>query len=128
MSLKRHCERSEAIQLLSRKKMDCFVADAVIGPAKSPTRWLLVMTVVMQEHAMSSLFMRTALFVTLCLASPVGMASAQTADTVLFNGKIVTVDSDFSVQQALAIGHGQVLASGTSADMKKLAGDKTRLI
>ena len=53
---------------------------------------------------------------------------AQTADTVLFNGKILTVDKDFSVQQALAIGHGQVLATGTTAAMKKLAGDKARLI
>ena len=43
------------------------------------------------------------------------IASAQTADTVLFNGKILTVDKDFSVRQALAIAHGQVLASGTSA-------------
>jgi predicted amidohydrolase YtcJ len=63
---------------------------------------------------------------TVLLAS--GAASAQTADTVLFNGKIVTVDKDFSVKQALAIGQGRVLASGTSAAMKKLAGDKTRLI
>jgi predicted amidohydrolase YtcJ len=57
-----------------------------------------------------------------------GAASAQTADTVLFNGKILTVDKDFSTQQALAIEHGRVLASGTSAAMKKLAGDKARLI
>jgi predicted amidohydrolase YtcJ len=62
------------------------------------------------------------------LALPLGAASAQTADTVLFNGKILTVDKDFSVQQALAIGHGQVLASGTSAAMKKLAGDRAKLI
>jgi predicted amidohydrolase YtcJ len=55
-------------------------------------------------------------------------ASAQTADTILFNGKILTVDKDFSTRQALAIGHGQVLASGTSAAMKKLAGDNARLI
>ena len=40
----------------------------------------------------------------------------QTADTVLFNGKVLTVDKDFSVRQALAIGHGQVLATGTSRD------------
>ncbi|THD62621.1 MAG: amidohydrolase [Bradyrhizobium sp.] len=55
-------------------------------------------------------------------------ASAQTADTVLFNGKILTVDRDFSTQQALAIDHGRVLASGTTAAMKKLSGDKARLI
>jgi predicted amidohydrolase YtcJ len=55
-------------------------------------------------------------------------ALAQTADTVLFNGKILTVDKDFSVQQALAIGNGRILATGTSAAMKKLAGDKAKLV
>jgi hypothetical protein len=39
----RHCERSEAIQAM--KKLDCFVAEPVIGPATSGrTRWLLAMT------------------------------------------------------------------------------------
>jgi predicted amidohydrolase YtcJ len=57
-----------------------------------------------------------------------GAATAQTADTILFNGKILTVDQDFSVRQALAIDRGRVLASGTSAAMKKLAGNKARLI
>src|SRR5258708_3155272 len=46
----------------------------------------------------------------------------------MFNGNILTVDKDFSVQQALAIGHSEVLATGSSAAMKKLAGDQTRLI
>jgi predicted amidohydrolase YtcJ len=57
-----------------------------------------------------------------------GAATGQTADTILFNGRILTVDKDFSTQQALAIGQGRVLASGTSAAMKKLAGSKARLI
>src|ERR1700674_4861212 len=64
----------------------------------------------------------------LALACPVGAASAQTADTVLFNGKIVTVDKDFSIREALAIANGRVLASGTTAAIKKLAGDKAKLI
>jgi predicted amidohydrolase YtcJ len=55
-------------------------------------------------------------------------AFAQSADTVLFNGKIVTVDKDFSVQQALAIGNGRIVATGSSAAMKKLAGDKAKLV
>jgi predicted amidohydrolase YtcJ len=59
---------------------------------------------------------------------PAADASAQSADTVLFNGKILTVDKDFSVREALAIAHGQVVATGTSAAMKKLAGDKAGLI
>ena len=57
-----------------------------------------------------------------------GAASAQTVDTILFNGKILTVDKDFSTQQALAIGNGRVLATGTSAAMKKLAGNKAKLV
>jgi predicted amidohydrolase YtcJ len=59
---------------------------------------------------------------------PASFASAQTADTILLNGKILTVDKDFSVQQAIAIGHGEVLATGTSAAIKKLAGGKTKVI
>src|SRR6266481_5154200 len=68
-----------------------------------------------------------AIFTVLYLASPASLAFAETADTVLFNGKILTVDKDFSVQQALAIGQGQVLASGTTAAMKKLASEKAKL-
>jgi len=62
------------------------------------------------------------------LSLPAGVAAAQTADTVLFNGKVLTVDKDFSTQQALAIAHGEVLATGTTAAMKKLADGRTRLI
>jgi hypothetical protein len=68
------------------------------------------------------------LAVTVAVLLPASSASAQTADSVLFNGKILTVDKDFSTQQALAIAHGEVLATGSSAAMKKLAGSKTRLI
>ena len=69
-----------------------------------------------------------ALLTVLSLLWPATNASAQSADTVLFNGNILTVDKDFSVREALAIAHGQVLATGSSAAMKKLAGDKARLI
>lgn len=69
-----------------------------------------------------------ALALAMCLALPASIAAAQAADTVLFNGKVVTVDKDFSIQQALAVSHGQILATGTSAAMKKLAGGKATLI
>jgi hypothetical protein len=55
-------------------------------------------------------------------------AAAQSVDSVLFNGKVLTVDADFSMREALAIAHGKVFATGTSADMKKLADGRTRLI
>jgi hypothetical protein len=55
-------------------------------------------------------------------------ASAETADTVLFNGKVVTVDKDFSIHEAIAIARDRVVATGTSAAMKKLAGDHARMV
>src|SRR3954451_20317316 len=60
--------------------------------------------------------------------SPAGIASAQTADTILFNGKILTVDKDFSTQHAGASADGKILATGASAAMKKLAGKAAKLI
>src|SRR6201996_6991116 len=48
-------------------------------------------------------------------------AAAETADTVLYNGKIVTVDRDFSVREAIALRAGRVLATGTTTEMRKLA-------
>src|SRR5262245_23439546 len=67
-----------------------------------------------------------AIFAALLLASTT--ASAETADTILYNGKVLTVDRDFSVREAIAIAHGRVLATGTSGDIRKLADDKTGLI
>jgi predicted amidohydrolase YtcJ len=72
-------------------------------------------------------FNSAVIFTGLLLASAT-CATAQTADTVLFNGKILTVDPDFSVREAIAISQGRVLATGTTADIKKLADDKARLI
>ncbi len=57
-----------------------------------------------------------------------GAAQAQIADTVLFNGKVLTADADFSVKEAVAIEHGRVLGTGSSQDMRKLAGTNARLI
>jgi hypothetical protein len=63
--------------------------------------------------------------VLLSLALP---AWSQNADTVLLNGKIPTVDNQFSTREALAIREGKIVALGTSAEMKKLAGPKSRVI
>src|SRR5258707_253316 len=69
--------------------------------------------------------MRAAI-VALLVTLPFTAASAQTADTVLFNGKVATVDKDFSVREAIAISNGRVLANGASAAMKKLGGKLER--
>jgi hypothetical protein len=55
-------------------------------------------------------------------------ASAQQPDTILVNGKILTVDARSSVQQALAVRDGTIAALGTSAQIRKLAGPATRVV
>lgn len=55
-------------------------------------------------------------------------ALAQSADTVLVNGKIATVDARDSVREALAVRGGKILATGTTAEIRKLAGPQTRVI
>jgi len=55
-------------------------------------------------------------------------ARAQAPDTVLVNGKILTVDAQSSVREAMAIRDGHITALGTSAEMRKLAGPRSRVI
>jgi predicted amidohydrolase YtcJ len=55
-------------------------------------------------------------------------AAAQAPDTILVNGKILTVDARFSTREALAIRDGRIVALGTSADIRKLASRETRVI
>jgi predicted amidohydrolase YtcJ len=55
-------------------------------------------------------------------------AHAQAPETILVNGKIVTVDARSSVREALAIRDGHIVALGTSAEIRKLAGPRSRVI
>ena len=58
----------------------------------------------------------------------VSHAAAQAVDTILVNGKIVTVDSQSSIRSALAIRDGRISALGTDADIRRSAGPGTRVI
>ena len=55
-------------------------------------------------------------------------AWGQVADTVLINGKIVTVDQQFSIQEALAVRDGRILRIGKTSEIQKLAGPGSRVI
>ena len=55
-------------------------------------------------------------------------AWAQSADTILVSGKILTVDSQDSIQEAIAVRDGKILAVGKTADIRKLAGPSARVI
>ena len=55
-------------------------------------------------------------------------AWAQDADTILINGKVLTGDAQFSTVQALAVRDGKIAATGTTAQIRKLAGSRTKVI
>src|SRR5215470_14509857 len=71
------------------------------------------------------------------LAASIGVVAAfttipafaqRTVDTVVTHGKILTVDADFRVVEALAIDGGRIVARGTSAEMARYAGRNTKII
>ena len=49
-------------------------------------------------------------------------------DTILLNGKMVTVDEDFSIAEAVAIKDGKFIAVGSNTEVRGLAGDRTEVI
>jgi predicted amidohydrolase YtcJ len=55
-------------------------------------------------------------------------ASANPADILLVNGKIVTLDGTSQVSEALAIEAGRIAATGSTDAMRKLAGPATQII
>ena len=53
---------------------------------------------------------------------------AQSADIILINGKIITVDDQFRTVQAVAIQRDRIVATGGNDEIQKLKGPATRLI
>jgi predicted amidohydrolase YtcJ len=49
-------------------------------------------------------------------------------DAIFYNGKVVTVDSGFTIRQAFAVRGEQYVAVGTNAAVQALAGANTRLV
>jgi predicted amidohydrolase YtcJ len=70
----------------------------------------------------------------LCLAAILALAAfilpvaAQSPETVLVNGKIITLDERSTVAEALAVRDGKIVAVGRSTDIRNLAGPATRII
>ena len=55
-------------------------------------------------------------------------AVTQEADLVLFNGKIITVDSRDSIAEGVAVKNGKILRVGRNDDVKMFIGPQTRLL
>src|SRR5262245_23286009 len=69
-------------------------------------------------------------FVCVLLASVVtsGQREFATPDAIFINGKVITVDAPFSIQQAFAIEADRFVAVGTNERVRALAGKSTRVV
>jgi predicted amidohydrolase YtcJ len=50
------------------------------------------------------------------------------AELVLVNGKIITVDKGFSIQEAVGVGAGRIVAVGSDGELRRWTGPHTRVI
>ena len=77
-------------------------------------------------HMRSRLLLRTALLAVAGLS--LACADTNSADLVLRNGNIVTVDDDNPSAQAIAVRDGHIVAVGSDADIDKYVGARTEVI
>src|SRR6266496_4887974 len=73
--------------------------------------------------------MRTSIAVfALFLLVSIGSARGADADLILHHGKIVTVDKNFTIHQALAVQGDRILKVGTNDEVLKTKGANTKLL
>ena len=62
------------------------------------------------------------------VAAATSAYAATAPDVIYVNAKVVTVNPAFEIKQAVAVSGGKILAVGTTADIRKLAGGATRVV
>ena len=50
------------------------------------------------------------------------------ADLVITNGKVISVDKDFSIKQAVAVKEGKIVSVGTNDEVKPFIGSNTKVL
>ncbi len=70
---------------------------------------------------------RRTTFAIALIATSLG-AAAQPPDVVLLDGKIVTVDAESSLREAMAIRDGKIQRLGSTTEIRRLAGPETRVV
>src|SRR5215208_7263281 len=72
---------------------------------------------------------RAALGISLaCIGLGLLPANAEEADLILKGGKVVTVDRDFSIRQAVAVKGDRLIAVGSDLEVMKSRGPSTRVV
>ena len=70
----------------------------------------------------------TGMFALMVACHALLFGQAADADLILYNGKIVTVDDDFSMAQAVAVKGDRIIGVGSDTEVRKLASSSTRSI
>jgi len=70
----------------------------------------------------------TFIFIAFLLLSVFSCQKQEPADLVLLGGKVVTVDNNFSIQEAVAVRGDRIVAVGSLQDMKTFTGSKTQVL
>ncbi|MBM3861296.1 MAG: amidohydrolase [Verrucomicrobia bacterium] len=86
----------------------------------------LVAAVPRRQYA--NLFAGDGMMLSVALATLLIASTATAADTLLVDGKIITLDARERIVEALAIQDGRIVATGTSAEILKRAGPRTEII
>ena len=74
------------------------------------------------NFVLETTFMLRSLTVAAALLAIVSTAAAQHADVILHNGKVLTVDDNFTIVQAVAITGNKISATGTNEAVLATAG------
>jgi len=75
-----------------------------------------------------TVFVIVALSVQPCAAEDDPKAGYGAADLVLLDGKVITVDPNDSIAEAIAIKSGRIMSVGHTADISRLIGEKTQIV
>jgi predicted amidohydrolase YtcJ len=67
-------------------------------------------------------------FAAILMAPLINAHASEDADLIVMNGKIVTVDRQFSIIQALAVKDGKILRVGTDREVLQTKGDGTEVL
>ena len=67
-------------------------------------------------------------FLAFCVLLVAAQTFASSADLILINGKIITVDRKDSIAEAIAIANGKIIAVGSNQEIREHADKNTRII
>ena len=80
------------------------------------------------KRSISRFFPAIILFFLSCNSATQNTSTNETADLVINNAKVYTVNKDQPEAEAVAVKDGKIVFVGSSADVKKYTGEKTELI